>query len=54
MSDSFKFWEEQEFPAEKTEKELTNNLKDLLLFYNTLSLEEKIEAKGLIREQKEI
>ena len=60
MSDSFKYWEESNFPtqslktssAEKSKKELTENVKNILDLYNLLSIEEKIEVKKLIREQK--
>lgn len=52
MGDTFKYWEQNEFPAEKPKKEITENLKNLLDYYNLLSVEEKVEAKSLIREQK--
>ena len=52
MSDSLTFWEEQIFSAEKSKKEITENVKNILELYNLLSLEEKVEVKRLIREQK--
>ena len=52
MSDSLTFWEEQVFSAEKSKKKITENVKNILELYNLLSLEEKIEVKRLIREQK--
>ena len=60
MSDSFKYWEESNFPAqslktssaEQNKKELTENVKNILDLYSLLSVEEKTEVKKLIREQK--
>ena len=49
MSDSQRFWMSEDHLQEDREDNLTQNIKDLLLLYSVLSLEEKVLAKREIR-----
>ena len=49
MSDSLRYWMSEDHLNEGQEKYLTQNIKDLLILYSVLSVEEKVVVKREIR-----
>lgn len=49
MSNSQQFWMSEDDIKQRKEQTLSENIKDLLLLYSVLSLEEKVLVKGEIR-----
>ena len=49
MSDSLTYWMSEDHLEERKEESLSQNIKDLLILYSILSVEERVIAKKEIR-----
>lgn len=49
MSDTVKYWEEQDFGQEENKEEQSKNVKLIIELFNLLSPSEKVEVKKIIR-----